>query len=68
MSHPILVPDIAIEIDLEEISSKNFYFASTNLGFKILQTNYTATGFITKKVKEIKVIKEEEPKEVKQEE
>ena len=54
MSHPILVPDIAIEIDLEEISSKNFYFASTNLGFKILQTNYTATGFITKKVKEVK--------------
>ena len=26
MSHPILVPDIAIEIDLEEINYKNFYF------------------------------------------
>ena len=52
----------------KEIRDAASNFASKNLGFKVLQTNYTATGFITKKVKEVKVIKQEEPKEVKQEE
>ena len=40
-------------------------FASNNLGFKVLQSNYTATGFITKKIKEAKLTKEEESEEIK---
>ena len=52
----------------KEIRETASNFASKNLGFMVLQTNYTATGFVTKKVKEAKVIKEEELKEIKQEE
>ena len=52
----------------KEIRETASNFASKNLGFMVLQTNYTATGFVTKKVKEAKVIKEEELKEIRQEE
>ena len=73
-----LITGINVTDKTKEIREAASNFASRNLGFKVLQTNYTATGFITKKVKEVKVIKkevpeevkvvEEEPKEVKQEE
>ena len=60
-----LITGINVADKTKEIRDSASNFASRNLGFKILQTNYTATGFITKKVKEVKVIEEEEPKEVK---
>jgi len=63
-----LITGISVTDKTKEIRETASDFASKNLGFKVLQTNYTATGFITKKVKEVKVIKEEELKEVKQEE
>src|SRR5665647_1178789 len=63
-----LITGISVADKTKEIRDSASNFASTNLGFKVLQTNYTATGFITRKVKEVNVIKEEAPKEVKQEE
>jgi len=63
-----LITGINVADKTKEIREAASNFASTNLGFKVLQTNYTATGFIIKKVKEVKAVKEEEPKEVKQEE
>jgi len=60
-----LITGISIVDKTKEIRETASNFASKNLGFKVLQTNYTATGFITKKVKEVKVIKEEELKEIK---
>jgi hypothetical protein len=63
-----LVAGVNVTDKTREIRETASNYASTNFGFKVLQTNYTATGFITGKVKEVKVIKEEEPKEVKQEE
>jgi len=49
----------------KEIRDAASNFASNNLGFKVLQSNYTAIGFVPKKVKEFKEIKKEEPEEVK---
>ena len=63
-----LATGINVTDKTKEIRESASNFASTNLGFNVLQTNYTATGFIIKKVKEVKVIKEEVPKDVKQEE
>ena len=63
-----LISGINIADKTKEIRETASDFASKNLGFKVLQTNYTATGFITKKVKDVKAVKEEVPKEVKQEE
>ena len=63
-----LFTGISVVDKTKEIRETASNFASRNLGFKVLQTNYTATGFITKKVKDVNVIKEEVPKEVKQEE
>ena len=63
-----LVTGISVVDKTKEIREAASNFAISNLGFKVLQTNYTATGFITKKVKEVKVIKEEAPKVVKVEE
>ena len=63
-----LITGISVVDKTKEIRETASNFASRNLGFKVLQTNYTATGFITKKVKDVNVIKEEVPKEVKQEE
>ncbi|MCX6383030.1 MAG: alkaline shock response membrane anchor protein AmaP [Actinobacteria bacterium] len=63
-----LITGISVTDKTKEIREAASNFASTNLGFKVLQTNYTATGFITKKVKEVKAVKEEELKEIKQEE
>ena len=63
-----LITGISVTDKTKEIRETASDFASKNLGFKVLQTNYTATGFITKKVKEVKAVKEEELKEVKQEE
>ncbi|MCJ7728030.1 MAG: alkaline shock response membrane anchor protein AmaP [Candidatus Hydromicrobium sp.] len=63
-----LITGISVVDKTKEIRETASNFASKNLGFKVLQTNYTATGFVTKKVKEAKVIKEEELKEIKQEE
>jgi hypothetical protein len=40
----------------KEIRDAASNFASNNLGFKVLQSNYTATGFVTKKVKEAKFV------------
>ena len=60
-----LITGINVADKTKEIRDSASNFASRNLGFKVLQTNYTATGFITKKVKEVKVIKQEEPKEIK---
>ena len=62
-----LITGINVADKTKEIREAASNFASRNLGFKVLQTNYTATGFITKKVKEVKVV-EEVPEEVKQEE
>lgn len=50
-----------------EIREAASSFASKNLGFKVLQSNYTAIGFVTKKVKKEKVIKKEVPEEVESE-
>ncbi|MDP3011897.1 MAG: alkaline shock response membrane anchor protein AmaP [Candidatus Hydromicrobium sp.] len=61
-----LITGISVADKTKEIRETASNFASKYLGFKVLQTNYTATGFITKKVKEVKVIKEEELKEIKQ--
>ena len=62
-----LVAGVNVTDKTREIRETASNYASTNFGFKVLQTNYTATGFITRKAKEeVKVIKEEEPKEVKQ--
>ncbi len=52
----------------KEIREAAIDFASKNLGFKVIQTNYTATGFVTKRAKEIKPAPEEAPKEVEKEE
>ena len=60
-----LVTGISVVDKTKEVREAATNFAISNLGFKVLQTNYTATGFVTKKIKEIKIIKEEEPKEVK---
>ena len=60
-----LITGINVADKTKEIRDSASNFASRNLGFKILQTNYTATGFITKKVKEVKAVKEEAPKQVK---
>ena len=60
-----LITGISVVDKTKEIRETASNFASKNLGFKVLQTNYTATGFITKKVKDVKVIKEEELKEIK---
>ena len=59
-----LVAGVNVTDKTREIRETASNYASTNFGFKVLQTNYTATGFITRKVKEVKVIKKEEPKEV----
>jgi len=59
-----LIAGVNVTDKTREIRETASNYASTNFGFKVLQTNYTATGFITGKVKEVKVIKEEEPKEV----
>lgn len=63
-----LITGISVVDKNKEIRETASDFASKNLGFKVLQTNYTATGFITKKVKEVKAVKGEELKEIKQEE
>jgi hypothetical protein len=63
-----LITGISVTDKTREIRETASNFASKNLGFKVLQTNYTVTGFITKKVKEVRAVKEEVPKEVKQEE
>jgi len=62
-----LATGVNIADKTKEIREAASNFASQNLGFKVLQTNYTATGFVTKKVKEVKEIKEE-PKYVMKEE
>ncbi|MCL5070931.1 MAG: alkaline shock response membrane anchor protein AmaP [Actinobacteria bacterium] len=62
-----LITGINVTDKTKEIRETASDFASKNLGLKVLQTNYTATGFVTKKVK-VEVIKEEAPVEVKQEE
>jgi len=49
----------------KEIREAVSNFASNNLGFKVLQSNYTAIGFVPKKVKEFKEIKKEVPEEAK---
>jgi len=63
-----LITGINVTDKTKEIRETASNFASKNLGFKVLQTNYTATRFITKKIKDVKVIKEVIPEEVKQEE
>ncbi|MFZ3107136.1 MAG: alkaline shock response membrane anchor protein AmaP [Candidatus Hydromicrobium sp.] len=63
-----LITGISVVDKTKEIRETASNFASKNLGFKVLQTNYTATGFIIKKEKEAKVVKEEQLKEIKQEE
>src|SRR5450830_1047149 len=63
-----LITGISVVDKNKEIRETASDFASKNLGFKVLQTNYTATGFVTKKVKEVKAVKGEELKEIKQEE
>jgi len=59
-----LITGINVADKTKEIRDAASNFASKNLGFKVLQTNYTATGFVTKKVKEVKVV-EEVPAEAK---
>ncbi len=59
-----LFSGISVVDKTKEIRDAATNFAISNLGFKVLQTNYTATAFVTKKVQEVKVIKEEAPKVV----
>lgn len=63
-----LIKGINVTDKIKEIRDNAKGFASKNLGFNVLQTNYTVTEFITKKVKKVKVIKEEAPEESMQEE
>ena len=63
-----LFKGINVTDKIKEIRDNAKDFASKNLGFNVLQTNYTVTEFITKKVKKVKVIKEEAPEESMQEE
>ena len=44
-----------------EIREKATAFASKNLGFKVLRSNYTASGFVPKIEKKLKEVKKEEP-------
>jgi len=60
-----LVSGVNVVNKTKEIREAASNFAISNLGFKVLQTNYTATEFITKKIKEAKVIKGVAPEEVK---
>lgn len=60
-----LVTGVNIAEKTKEIRETASNFASKNLGFKVLQTNYTATGFVTKKIKEVK---EQELMDITQEE
>jgi hypothetical protein len=62
-----LASGINVADKTKEIREAASNFASQNLGFKVLQTNYTATGFVTKKSIETNKIKEE-PKYVSEEE
>ncbi|MGZ5486531.1 MAG: hypothetical protein ACXWFB_11605 [Nitrososphaeraceae archaeon] len=68
-----LIIGINVVDKTKEIRQTASNFALNNLGFKVLQTNYTVTGFIAKKVKEekpkvIRVIKDEVTEDVRQEE
>lgn len=49
-----LVKGINITEKTKEIRETASNFAAQNLGFKVLQTNYTATGFVTGKIREVK--------------
>jgi membrane protein implicated in regulation of membrane protease activity len=49
-----LIAGVNVTDKTREIRETASNYASTNFGFKVLQTNYTATGFITRKVKEVK--------------
>jgi len=62
-----LATDSNIVEKTKEIREAASDFASKNLGLKVLETNYTATGFVaaTEKIKKVKEAKEE--KEVKEE-
>lgn len=66
-----LITGINVADKTKEIRETASSFASTILGFKVLQTNYTATGFVTKKIKEapaeVKVTEAVLPQEVKAE-
>jgi hypothetical protein len=59
-----LVTGVNVADKTKEIREAASNFASNSLGFKVLQTNYTATGFVARKEKEAKVFKEEEPVEI----
>lgn len=63
-----LIAGINVGDKTKEIRETASNFASKNLGLNVLQTNYTATGFITLKEKEVAVTKEEIPQEYKKEE
>ena len=63
-----LVTGINIAEKTKEIRDTASDFASKKLGFEVLQTNYTATGFVTKKTEEAKEVKEQESKDITQEE
>ncbi len=63
-----LVTGINIAEKTKEIRDTASDFASKKLGFEVLQTNYTATGFVTKKIEEAKEVKEQELKDITQEE
>ena len=58
-----LITGISVTDKTREIRGAASNFASKNLGFKVLQTNYTVTGFVTKKVKEVKAAEEAKQEE-----
>lgn len=51
----------------KEVREAASEFASKNLGFKVINTNYTAVGFTPRKVKKLEEEKEEKPVEIQEE-
>lgn len=62
-----LAKGINVADKTKEIRQYASNFASKKLGFKVLQTNYTATGFIDKKIKEVKEVSKEPEETIKAE-
>ena len=59
-----LVKGINVTEKTKEIRDTASEFASKNLGFNVMKSNYTAIGFTAGKVKEFKETKAEQPEEI----
>ena len=50
---------LIVSVKMQEVIEKASKFASENLGFKIIKTNFTAIGFIDEKVENVQKIPED---------